>query len=377
MKVRIEIDTRTFVRFWLVMIGFAFAILAIYNARVALIMVGAALFLALALNAPVSLISRHLPGKSRVGATAVAYVMVLAALAAVVFLVIPPIAEQTSKLIESAPEMVDSASQQWRAFGDFATKYNLQDQVNQAVTSIKQSTQDLAIDFGKNVLAGLGSFFSFLFSMFIVLVLSFLMLIEGPEWLKRLWASYTDEEKMKDHKNLLEKMYTVVNGYVGGLLTVSMLGALSAGLVVFTLSLTVPGVPSNLAFPTIAIVFLFSLIPMFGATISGVLVALLLAINSISAAIIYTVFFLVYQQIEANFISPTIQSKKLELSPLLILGSVTVGLYVFGIAGGIISIPIAGCIKVLLEDYLERSDRRRKEKSRPLAKLVKKLQPKD
>ena len=42
MRVRIEIDTKTFVRFWLVVIGFAFAILAIYLAQTALIMIGTA-----------------------------------------------------------------------------------------------------------------------------------------------------------------------------------------------------------------------------------------------------------------------------------------------------------------------------------------------
>ena len=53
MKVRIEIDTKTFVRFWLVVIGFGLAGLMIYSARDALMVLGTALFLALALNAPV------------------------------------------------------------------------------------------------------------------------------------------------------------------------------------------------------------------------------------------------------------------------------------------------------------------------------------
>ena len=34
MKVRIEIDTKTFVRFWLVVVGFAFAIIEIGRAHV-------------------------------------------------------------------------------------------------------------------------------------------------------------------------------------------------------------------------------------------------------------------------------------------------------------------------------------------------------
>lgn len=63
MKVKIEIDTKTFVRFWLVVIAFAFAILAIYSASAALILIGIAFFLALALNAPVSFFGQVFTGQ--------------------------------------------------------------------------------------------------------------------------------------------------------------------------------------------------------------------------------------------------------------------------------------------------------------------------
>jgi predicted PurR-regulated permease PerM len=169
-------------------------------------------------------------------------------------------------------------------------------------------------------------------------------------------------------------MYNVVTGYVTGQLTVSAIGATLAGLVVFGLSLFFPSIPSNLALPTVAIAFTLSLIPMFGATIAGVLISILLLFNDVTAGIVFAVFFVVYQQVENNFISPTIQARKLELSALTVLGSVTIGLYVFGLAGGIISIPIAGCLKVLLEDYLERAKYNRIKSERPLARIVKKLQ---
>ena len=67
MKVKVEIDTQTFIRFWLVVIGFALAAFAIYSARTALVILGTALFLAIALNAPVSYLAKYLPGRSRVG----------------------------------------------------------------------------------------------------------------------------------------------------------------------------------------------------------------------------------------------------------------------------------------------------------------------
>lgn len=374
MKVRIEIDTKTFVRFWLVVIGFAFALLAIYSARSALILLGIAFFLALALNAPVTYLAKHLPGKSRVGGTAIAFVLVVALLGGFVFLVVPPIVQQTVKFAETIPSLVDGATTQWRGANDFIDKYHLQPQLEQTVESAKNNTTRWAANIGQNVLSGLGSLVSVVVSTFLVLVLSFLMLIEGPMWLQRLWAVYRDKERMEYHRNLVHRMYNVVTGYVTGQLTISAIGATCAGVVVFILSLFFSEVPANLALPTAAIAFTLSLIPMFGATISGILISVLLAFNDITAGIIFAAFFVIYQQIENNFIAPTIQARRLELSALTVLGSVTVGLYVFGLAGGIISIPIAGCVKVLIEDHLERAKKSPAARKHHLGKLVKKVQ---
>lgn len=374
MKVRIEIDTKTFVRFWLVVIGFALAAMAIYSARAALVILGAALFLAIALNGPVSRVANLLPGKSRIGGTAIAYIVVVLLLGAFVFLVVPPIVQQTAKFAETVPALVDSATQQWHGLNELVTRYHFEGQVNGALSSIKNGAAGWAANAGSNVISGLGSAFGLIASTFLTLVLSFLMLIEAPTWLNRIWGVYNDQDRMEYHKKLMTRMYRVVTGYVTGQLTVSAIGAAFAGLTVFILSFIFPAVPVNLALPSVAIAFVLSLVPMFGATVGGILIAILLGFNDITAAIVFVVYFIVYQQIENNFIAPTIQSKAVELSALAVLASVTVGLYVFGIAGGIISIPIAGCIKVLLEDYLARAKENRKRSEKPLHKLVKKIQ---
>ena len=375
MKVRIEIDTKTFVRFWLVVIGFAGVILALYSARAALIILGTSLFLALALNGPVSRLARHLPDRNRTLSTAISFFAVMLFLGAVIFLVIPPIVQQTVKFIDSAPEMVRTLSTQWQGFGDIVEKYHIQPQVDQAVASMQADAARWVAGFGKNFVSGIGSAFALFAASLLVLALTFLMLVEGPEWMKRIWGLYRDERRLKHHKHIVNRMRQVVSGYVGGQLTVSGIDAVCAGATVFILAQFFHEVPANLALPTIAICFVLSLIPMFGATIAGVIVSLLLAFNSLPAAIIFVVYFVVYQQLENNMISPRIQSKRIELSPLAVLAAVTVGLYVFGIAGGIISIPIAGCIKVLIESYLERSREARNQersKEKPFAKLVKK-----
>lgn len=371
MKVRIEIDTQTFVRFWLVVIGFALAGVLLWNARTALIILGVAFFLALALNGPVARLARLLPGKSRVGGTALAFTAVVATLGLFVFLVVPPIIEQSVKFAETIPQLVNDAQKRSSGLNAFVDRYNLEPQIDNAVQSVQDNVSGWAASIGKNVLSGLTSLASFLAAVLLVLVLTFLMLVEGPEWVKRLWSVYRDHDRMKYHKRLAEKMYVVVTSYITGQLTVSSIGALVAGLVVFVFSFFTD-VPANMAMPVIALTFTLSLVPMFGATIAGVLAAVLLGLNDLTAAIIYVIYFVIYQQVENNFISPAIQSRSIDLSALVVLAAATVGLYMFGIAGGIIAIPIAGCIKVLLQDYLERAHVSRKKSKRPVAKLLKK-----
>lgn len=359
MKTHITVDTKTFVRFWLVVIGFGVAIFAIYNARIALIILGTSLFLALALNGPVSRIARVLPGKSRTAATALAYVLVVVVLSAIIFLVIPPIVQQTAKFVQNVPSFVNTATSQYKGLNALIDQYNLKPQVDQAVNSIKDSSASWASNLGKGVIGIVGSFLEVLTASLLVLVLTFLMLIEGPTWMKRIWGLYRDKKKVVIHKRIVSRIYGVVSGYVTGQLIVSAIGGVLAGVAVFVLSLIFPQIPTGLTFPTAAITFVLSLIPMFGATIAGLLITALIAFNNLPAAIIYIIYFFIYQQIENNFVAPQVQAKKIELSALTVLGSVTIGLYLFGLVGGIIAIPIAGSIRVLLDEYLKNVDENR------------------
>lgn len=131
--------------------------------------------------------------------------------------------------------------------------------------------------------------------------------------------------------------------------------------------------PINIALPLAAVIFVTGLIPMFGATIGAILVGLVLVLNSPAAAIIFLVYFIIYQQIENNFISPSVQSRTIDLSPLAILTAVLIGLTLFGIIGGVISIPIAGMVKVAVVDYLDHAHKARQDKDskNPLKRLAK------
>ena len=154
MKVRIEIDTKTFVRFWLVVMGFGLAGLAIYSAQDALILLGLSLFLALALNRPVAAIAKKLPGKSRLGGTALAYTTLVLLLGCVAWFVVPPIVQQSAKFVESVPSLIDQTGSQWHGFNELIDKNGLRPQVDATLNNLRQQASSWATSAGTSGISG-------------------------------------------------------------------------------------------------------------------------------------------------------------------------------------------------------------------------------
>ncbi len=375
MKVKIDVETQTFVRFWLVVIGFVAVVGGVFLARDALLTIGIAIFVALALNPPVSMLASRLPGKSRVGATAIAYLLVVTLLGATIFLVIPPILDQTAKFASTVPSLIDKATSQRSVVDDFINHYNLRSAVNQAVEDAKSQAANVSTQLGAMLVNVATSAMSSLLRLMFILILSFLMLVEGPMWVRKIWALYDDPDKLVDHKFTVDRMYRVVTGFVNGQIIVAAIGAAFVCVMLLIMSF-IPSLsmPANLALPLAVMVFIFELIPMIGAPLATLVVGLVILLNSPVAALVFVGLYVIYQQIEGNVIAPGIQSKSVDLTILWIIMALLIGSSIFGLIGGLISIPIAGCLRVLLVDYLARARKRREqvEKSNGLKKLIKK-----
>lgn len=347
-----DVPTSTFIRFWLVMVGFLASLVVVYLSYKAILLIVIAAFLAIALNTPVSGIAKRLPGRSRVGATAIAYIIVMGGLLTFLFFVVPIIVDQLAHFLKTLPGVIEDLSRQSKWIHDLVVKYGLEQQYNDTIKNLQDQATQVASKAGGSFVSSIGSIVEAFTSTLLVVVMTFLMLVEGPTWIKRLWGLYKDKERQERHRKIFYGMYKVINGYVNGQVLISGVSAVCSLVVIVILS-TLFDMPASLAIPIAFILFVSGLIPMFGATIGAIIAALLLGINDIGAAVIFLIYYFIYQQIENNFISPTIQSKTVEISALTVIIALTIGLTLFGILGGLISIPIAGCIRVLVNDYLE------------------------
>lgn len=305
---------------------------------------GVAAFLALALNPAVSWLSRRLRIKSRVWATGLAYIVVLILLSGFLALVVPPLVKQTNSFVRTVPNTVRNLQDQNSTTGRLIQRYKLQDDIDKATSDLGNRVGDVP-SVVVSTASRVGSVF---IAILTIIVLTFMMLVEGPLWFARFYE-IAPEDKRDTYKELAHKMYKVITGYVNGQVLIAAL----ASFVAF-IALTITTRFTDASINTVAlagIVFLFGLIPLIGNTIAAIIVVIICAFTSLPTAIVMAVYFPVYQQLENATLQPHIQAKNNQLTPLLVFMAALIGAGFGGLLGAFIAIPAAGCLRILLEHH--------------------------
>ena len=96
-----------------------------------------------------------------------------------------------------------------------------------------------------------------------------------------------------------------------------------------------------------------NIIPYIGPVIGAALAFFFGIFTSLPLGIIGAILLLLYQQIDGNFVQPKIVGDKIGLSPVWILIAVLIGGSYFGPIGMILSMPVAGLLKVYFNRYSE------------------------
>ncbi|MGY1836919.1 AI-2E family transporter [Blastococcus sp. SYSU DS0510] len=141
--------------------------------------------------------------------------------------------------------------------------------------------------------------------------------------------------------------WTTLSQYVRGVVIVALIDAAGIGL-----ALVILGVP---LWPSLTLLtFVGAFIPLFGATVSGVVAVLVtLVTNGLTDAIIVLVAVLVVQQVEGNILQPIIVGRTLRLHPVVILVSVTAGSLLWGLAGALLAVPLVAVAYRVLDHLRE------------------------
>jgi predicted PurR-regulated permease PerM len=346
-NITVNITNRTIVRtiLWVVAAISAFHFIGRITHVLTLIFVAA--FLALALNPVVSSVSRRLHIKSRVRATAVAYLVVIAFLITFFSLVIPPLVRQTRDFIRDVPATVENFQRQDSSLARTARRYHIDEKLTQGarnLTSHYGNFGSALLDTSKRILEAVVSFLA-------VLVLTFMMLVEGPMWLKLYLGTLPDRQRSRQNR-ILGRMYKAVSGFVNGQVILAAVAG-SFAFIALVIASHIIGVSIN-ALALAGIVAVFGVIPLFGNPIAAFLVILVSLLNSVSLGLVMAIYFVIYFFIENHTFQPYLQSKLNELTALMVFIAALIGVGFAGMLGAIIAIPAASTIKILLEDHFER-----------------------
>lgn len=346
-EVEFTISNRTILRLIVAAILAIIAFAAIRQAAHTLVWIGVAVFLALALNAPVRWLAEHLPGKrrgNRAWATALSIAIIVILLGVFLYFIVPPLVSQTTKFIKQVPHLISSLHDQNSSLGHFIREHHLEGQVNKLSSQLSGKLNNI----GGTAFSALSTIGSSIFAAVTITVLTIMMLATGPRW-RRVIERLIPRRHAKRTQKLAHDMHRVIQGYVNGQV---LLAAIASALIVPMLFIL--GISNPLAL--MVIVFICGLIPMVGHTIGAIIITIVALFHSVPSAIIILAYYILYQQIENYVIQPRIQANATNMSALLVFIAVILGANFSGLLGALVAIPIMGCIRVAVLDYLDSRD---------------------
>ena len=228
----------------------------------------------------------------------------------------------------------------------------IQEYISQAVAWLQERSGDIAT----SVVNIGGSVGSALVTLFTTLIITFFMLKDGHKFVG--WMRGIVGRRAGFHASeLLTRMWNTLSGYIRTQAIVSFIDAFFIGLGAFLL-----GVP--LAFPIAVLTFLAGFIPIVGAVTAGA-VAVLVALvsNGVTTALLVLAVVLGVQQLEGHILQPLLQSRVMQLHPVIVLLAVILGSSWAGIIGAFLAVPVAAVGAVLLRYLGDLTDLRTGERT--------------
>ncbi len=335
----------------LIVVAVVLALYVIYLVRKPISWLLIATFLAVALSGPVNLLSRHM---KRGLAITIVFLGLLVTPIAIGAVVLPPIVNGADDLARNAPAYANDVANFVRddpRLKKLNEDYDITSKLEEEAAQLPKRLGDAA-----TVLRDVGfGIVNSIFAVVTILIMTAFILGGGRRWIE-LWLRYLPEERAQRVERVLARSSRAVGSYVAGVL----FQAATAGILAY-LILSLLGVP--FAAPLAVTIFFLDLIPMVGATIGAVIVAVVTLFNDFPTdTIVWIVWAIVYQQVENNLVQPQIQKRAVEINPFLVIVSVLFGGTLLGVLGAIVAVPVAASIQIAIREYMdERGIRPREE----------------
>lgn len=268
---------------------------------------------------------RHIP---RGAAVLIIYLCLLLIVGLVFFLLIPPLVEQATQLIQ---------------------RFGYSGELNEFLKDARALTAGSSLPEAGSIIEALQSFSSTITSFIgsvgaaaIVLVLTFYMVVE-EEAVARVFRSLAPQEYQPYLSALFERM----RGKIGAWLRGQIILGVVVGILTFT-GLAILDIRYALVLALLAGVF--EIIPYVGPILAAIPAVILTFIDSPSKGLMVLLLYFIIQQVENNVLVPRVMQRVSGMNPIVSIVALVVGLKLGGIVGAIFAIPVAMMISVIIQD---------------------------
>jgi len=301
-----------------------------------------AVVLVFVLNPLVSRLNRR--GLHRLFGAAIGFLLILVALVLIGFAVVPSIANQAQQFGETFPDLYEKSSTDLESLAASLGFDDVRIWTYEEVVDYVSSPDNrdlivsVVLERAGTVTAGI---FEFILAFLLGPAIAFYLLIDLPSVQQRALALLPE-----DNRGEAAHVGNQLNTAVGGFLRGQVLVALIVG-VMLSFGYWLIGLDFWLLIGMVGGVL--NIVPFLGPWVGGALgVIVAFATADPVTAFWAVVVAVIVQQIDNNFVSPTVLRATVRLHPAMTLIVLVVGGAVAGIWGVIVAVPLAASVKILL-----------------------------
>jgi len=288
-------------------------------------------------------------GLSRLLAVIIIFVVLIGAITGFSIVFFPMLVEEITNLASALPGISESwygRVSQWyeSTIGEQPAVPDTIEGVLEYFNIGLQSVTDWFSRSASDILSGIGSFASSLVHIVTIPVLTFYFMKDGDDitdFSKKLILPRSRKWVFP----LMHRIDDVLGGFIRGQLLVALIiGILSS------IALLILGVDYWIVLGLLA--GIGDLVPYIGPFLGAVPAVFITLATDPMKALWVVVAFIIIQQIEGNLISPKIVGHSVGLHPAFIIFVLLVGGALWGLVGLLVSVPLAGVLKVIIESIL-------------------------
>ncbi|UZD23569.1 AI-2E family transporter [Algoriphagus halophytocola] len=210
-------------------------------------------------------------------------------------------------------------------------------------SSTQASSEMITEDAKKTIGLIVMDFFGFLGNATLTFIYFFFLLFYRHKVKLSILRFFSEEKKEKAKKVMAESIQLSVDFLVGRLTLILFLA------IIYSIGMSIAGLENAILIAVIA--SLLSLIPFIG-NIIGYLLAISLSVFGGAetwSLVVVTLTYGLAQFVESYILEPYVVGKKVDLNPLVTIVIVVLGSSIWGISGMILSIPVAGIMKIIFD----------------------------